>query len=777
MKRFQRISLGLMKLGGGSLAFLLILIGFVWFFPGLLLNSTTLSWSKKLLNRGDNHIEWNEGTLSAKSTHFREKKLSLHLSDLCLKLKSPEIEGCFSLVDIKLGFLFKGIHPELSELGPIHIQSNEFRYRETPSKVEEKKTETNSTDWLTLPKWFANLEPKFMNIRFKKWEVETKAVRAKGEFSLRGNTNQGISHYQSGIQGTVVIQTEKSVDRYSLSGDLHLDTDTETKWKSHGEIAIRESKKKNAVLTFAITPKDSRLEYALGAKLAQLPLKASLIANGWVDRKELKSKIDVVADKPVDVLESVSLKACDFSIGFGKPKSQLNFECPILASVPVPRAQDLPIRGLIRKLNGHVKLQAAQIAEKGGSKVEANLDLKVDPLFSEIKQGTAHLVLDVDGKTEDPIERWHYNLNSDLKGRDVKKITNMLAKTSWATPEPFAELEGPFELNIRGESDSKRGIQLPLTLTTHFHSVRQKLDIEAKGSLQLGAKNAKNDVLDLDVVLKDVQLVLPPVDPYRLPRPIPDSRIEREVQTAEKIKAKETERPFDLRMRIKADGNRPIRLISNLSKEPIPLVLDVHMSKDDPLVGVVELKPFNVELFRRNAKIETMKVGLKRNPEFNIVHGKVEIAYLDYTITILIDGLLDRPSVHFQSDPPLSDKQVIAVLLFGRTMDALDSDQMQSVGNARSAFADGAIGLASMYALASTPVESIGYDGISKEFSAKIKLADKTSMTIGTDLKRLKTLGVRRKLGSHWDINSYLENPFFATERSLTTFLEWNWRY
>ncbi len=107
----------------------------------------------------------------------------------------------------------------------------------------------------------------------------------------------------------------------------------------------------------------------------------------------------------------------------------------------------------------------------------------------------------------------------------------------------------------------------------------------------------------------------------------------------------------------------------------------------------------------------------------------------------------------------------------------LTADQASSVGNTRAAVQNNALNLASMYLLASTPVESIGYDPITGSFNAKIKLADGTSVTVGTDFSQVNQLGFRQRLGSNWAINTYVNDPFAVVNRTLTALLEWSVGY
>jgi hypothetical protein len=116
-------------------------------------------------------------------------------------------------------------------------------------------------------------------------------------------------------------------------------------------------------------------------------------------------------------------------------------------------------------------------------------------------------------------------------------------------------------------------------------------------------------------------------------------------------------------------------------------------------------------------------------------------------------------------------------LLFGRKLNEGDSDQSGSVSNTRAALADRALALSSMYILASTPVESVGYDSQSQAVTAKIHLANGTSLNLGAGDSGLKEIGVNRHLGGPWYIYTFMRSPAGSDERSTAAFLEWVLKY
>src|SRR5690606_11102980 len=115
---------------------------------------------------------------------------------------------------------------------------------------------------------------------------------------------------------------------------------------------------------------------------------------------------------------------------------------------------------------------------------------------------------------------------------------------------------------------------------------------------------------------------------------------------------------------------------------------------------------------------------------------------------------LAKPRLKLYSDPPLPERDIYALLIFGRSPDALDMDQRQSVEEARAAAADGAIGLLSMFYLARTPIESVGYNPQSGQFTAKVDLGRGVSLNVGAGGETEERVGLRKRLGRHWTIET-----------------------
>jgi hypothetical protein len=371
------------------------------------------------------------------------------------------------------------------------------------------------------------------------------------------------------------------------------------------------------------------------------------------------------------------------------------------------------------------------------------------------------------------IERLNVHSNLGVKIPDFQRVVRYFSKTPYAVPAPLNVLRGNIELSVENASLSREISRIPFKVITRLASQVQKLDSESSGELAIEMKGKKIvPQLFADVKFQNVRMVLPRMDLKAPPQLLPDRRIKR--KWTPKSAAVASKKPsFEYRVTIRTEG--PVDLISNLAQKPIPLSFDFSLSSEESPKGEIRVAQFPVELFRRQAQLDYFK--LKLAPKDNSIDGKFTVKYTDYTIYVGLQGPMEAPEVSFWSVPPLEQDQVVAVLLFGRTTDDLDTDSKGSVGSVRGAVADRALNLASLYYLASTPVESIGYDPTTGGISAKVRIQEGTSLNVGLGKNEVHDIGIRRKLGGNWFLNTRVEDPMESGVRTVSTFLEWIFRY
>ncbi len=378
------------------------------------------------------------------------------------------------------------------------------------------------------------------------------------------------------------------------------------------------------------------------------------------------------------------------------------------------------------------------------------------------------------------------HLETSVAVHDFRDLVKILDPSSLAIPAPANALSGSIRLDARGNGDLNL-FKIPFVVKTQLHSMAggpQRLNTRSRGEFQLkqegvGSKAEWIPRVSASVELSDVVIALPRLSLERPPALFPDSRIATHHQQVEAAE----NRPFDYEIEFKTPPGHPVRVISNLAKAEVPVSLAVKLAEGKAPTGTVKIEKFPLQLFNREATIESFRVVLEPQirdygESVGTVDGVLQVNYIDYLVKVMVTGPMERPEIHLTSDPPLAEDQLFAVLVFGRPLEELDSDQGASVGNVRAAVADGAIGFASLYLLAATPVESVGYDPTLGVFSAKVRLGEGTSLNVGGSESGLQRVGIRRRLTRHWTVSTdVLSSTTGANDRSVSAFLEWVNRY
>jgi hypothetical protein len=185
----------------------------------------------------------------------------------------------------------------------------------------------------------------------------------------------------------------------------------------------------------------------------------------------------------------------------------------------------------------------------------------------------------------------------------------------------------------------------------------------------------------------------------------------------------------------------------------------------------VDIRRFRATIFRRLASIEHIRfTGRPGSPALDL-DGLVLYQAAEAKISIRLLGTTQKPQVEFESDPPMNQADIMAMLLFGKSPDQLDSDQQSSAANAQTAVSNSAFGLASLYLLASTPVEYVGYDPVSRTYMVKFRLPGGATLQVGSD-GQSKGVQLRKRISSHLAI----QTEFTSTQTQgniVTTLLEW----
>ena len=758
-------------------------------FPNLFLNNRTLNWAVKYAPKLGFTLGWREIDLRVGSESLLRKTVFLTAKDFCLGADDKSWNACFKDVQINLTANLSHLVPQITQIGPVALLDGDISYRAAKETKPTEPKNSGSTDQRSpIPSWLTQMDLGRVQLRVNRLRLDLGDSKIDAQMNFLAEGKANASTWDLVFKGVA----QSGADRYPVSGNLvAASTGSQLKgpWKVDGgvrgsvgatlpiDVKLRAAQKTPESLNYTIEGKTRVSGYVIDAKI-----------DGGAAFNSLTAKINATAKTPLTALRQVGLTDCTLSLD--KKESKVGngifaMNCPVNveANLPAPR------KGPQLKFPKGIEVVVAanidtQFPPDPALNQDGNLSVDLSKIQNGIVAGHGSVGVQFTGKLSNfPEEaKMLTKVDGGLKIARFQDLVKMLqTRPEWAIPEPLNSLSGEVSLDLRGEGKLPWEMKVfPMQVKTRLSSSNQKLDVDAAGEFALATQpRGAQSLLKVRVALSDVTIQLPTLDLQAPPRIVPDARI-RDLSVARKTEEDhETASSFQYRFEVKTA--KPIKFISNLAQAPIPLSLDVVAESDKPTVVKLDILQFPLELFRRKAEVEHFRVRTGNEGEMNL-DGTIRITYTDYVIQILVLGTADSPDIKFLSTPPLSQNQLIAVLLFGKTMDQLEAGQLESVDNARAAAASSAISLASMYLLASTPIESIGYNPGNGQFSAKVRLASGMSLDVGASTQRVERLGLRKRLGTNWSINTYLNDPFrtnndTTARRAAEAYLEWNKRY
>jgi hypothetical protein len=428
--------------------------------------------------------------------------------------------------------------------------------------------------------------------------------------------------------------------------------------------------------------------------------------------------------------------------------------------------------------------KASLAAGAGPERWQAVLKADLEPIaaWGRLAGG---LVLKAGGRLDRPLSEAEvaHELHAAAEVQHFEELVAFLRDTKYAVPAPIHVLKGPLALSVesRGDTLAPR-LAVKYAFSSDLTGPRQRLILRAKG--EVTAVNAlepeRSFEHDGELILKEVALELPRLDVGRAPKVTSDKRIKlADDKPPAAALASGKAIPFPpMRARLAVKTEKPLLLFSNLAKDPVPIALDLVAAYPPASAGgLVSVRTFNVELFRRNATVDHLNVTLSPGSKVGALEGLIRYKTSDADIRIVILGTTEKPIIEFLSVPPMKREDVIALLIFGKTPDELDPDQTASVSNTETALESRAFGLASLYLFGATPIEHVGYDPATKTTMVKLRLPGGANLTLGADTSQNRQLTVRKPLAPHWAIQSEFTDQGSQQTKAAATFLEWFNRY
>lgn len=725
MKLIRRILFGV------SLFLATLLLGVlaiaVW--PQILINSKTLEIASHFLARKGIDLQWKDLEVHFDSLALLRKRMSLKTQGLCVHVSDSEIFGCSTVLNLSVAVSFARLIPNLIEIGPVLIQDLKW------SMGSGKKRIQGRLDLQGSPSQVRELEP-----------LES------GEFQLSGYT----------------LLPDRS--KIEVRGLLNLEREAKTRKLSLHHFNLKYFLDANFKKSITHSKVAAHLEGELNPQ--QFLSRVSGLASGWLTQ-----------------LPRVSFSNCQLALRRNPSpakepaRAKLQLECPLQLEVPVPPKT----RNFFRIPSDLGVLLEARLNTAFPPSIDEVVSgvatAKFEPLLTPLIQGQAQIETHLEGiPSELPNQfQMEAQLGLNAKVHHFENLVRTLEDTVWAVPAPLNVLNGNLNLNVNGKTKLNQG-QFPIQISSRLSSKTQKLDLDGLGDFKFNRiQDEFSPELNFNLTLSQVQLEIPRLDWAIPPQLFPDDRIGPIFKSNRETKL-ESQSAFNYKIHLRTPQNQPIKIVTNLAQAPIPVGLDLHVESQKPLSGVIQVGKFPVEVFRRKALLDHFDIQLAHPIKDSSIDGLLRVDYADYQISLKALSTIDKPRISATSDPPLPENQVYAALLFGRQMEELNSDQAASVGDARAAFADGAVSLASLFVFASTPIQSLGYDESTKSISAKVRLGEGTSLNIGSaspvsGAAQNASAGIQKRLGRFWTITTDLSRSDTGEGGVASAYLEWSHRY
>lgn len=782
--------------------FILALGGLLYYavtHPSVLINH--LGVQRLVKNALPERLDLDWETLNAKSRRTKSgaHELSLALTQFCYRSDpahasapdAPKISACFKEVNLMLRYQL-GFHlPRLQQVGPAALLGGQLNIKTATMPAEKSaRLEALPLPQLTIPRFLQTLHWGALHVALDEIELDTPSGHFAGHADIKALTDD-----------------DKNVTALQVAAELSSDTQALTTQLALGPFDLRRPlfesplalnahlKMKDLTLDAAaeLHIKSAHVAGTLSGALHQDKIKVDYNMDTTLHPKRISLDIDARATTGMTDVPIVTIRTC--KLNYTPPSSaaaNLIVDCPIaLETDPDLLTKQVqsyyrmpsPIRSVIR---GEFKVPFLYTA---GDTLAGQLELTFDPITQALFTQESQVTVAYQGDPLAPLSQQSMkaDLNFLFKMTHFQRLVETFAHTPYAVPAPFHVLDGPLDLTVRGQIDSTKGMaSFPIAFAADLKSPTQTFDMASNAEVKINFKGT--DIKGIDIsgktILNAIALDLPHIDIAPLPQIGRDQRIITRVDTL----AEETvtnDIPADdappakqipLRYEMQVVSATPIQFSSNLTRAPLPISLDLNLSDSAKAQGWVRIENTRLNLFRRDAELKYFELRPTQPSEESKLDALFEIKYADYRVELRIGGELGSPDIILSSDPPLPQSDIISVLLYGEPLAQGDPDQTETSAAISSAISDRAMALASLYFLASTPIERVNYNPASKALSTKIKVGDGTSLVLGTSESQ-REVGLRRRLGSGWYITTRLENEKEDNGMRGATYLEWYKRF
>lgn len=350
---------------------------------------------------------------------------------------------------------------------------------------------------------------------------------------------------------------------------------------------------------------------------------------------------------------------------------------------------------------------------------------------------------------------------ANLQILDIKsKIAKFGPKPYNTLPAPLNVLDGTIKslINVEVMKD-KYSVLIKSSTGFDLAHVHQSLKLTIFCDIPFNLKTFKPGAIAVGVDFEDVKLQLPRLS-KKSPPPqfFPDRRFKKSLTPLKNKKVR-----GDLSLDLEALHDEALQIRTNLLDEALRMNFDLKVREGEIKEGFVKVLPLKTTVFKRPIRLQNLVINFKA-PIAPVMKATVKFPLPEYRITLDLEGPVSDPRYVFTSKPPLPQNDIFAVLLFGRPIAELDTNDKNAATKTNKLLSQGILSLSVLYFLAGSPVEYVGYDPESKNAIAQFGLGNKSSLRVGGGREGVNSTAIRRSLGKGWYLDTSVQNSSTPTD-------------
>lgn len=759
------------------LILLVAALAYVWMRPAVVINEKNVRWA--LQYAPDNlKITWDQLGFHFDSPDWTHKRIQISAKNLCVSY-TPLLQTCAPVVSVDIAMAFTHWRPQLEQLREITMEVSELTLN-LPEKEDPPKEPQSLLPNLKLPA-FAELMPQQL------------------DFNLIGSLHLSVKNARVNFPEGAPLLAQAEVTRRPSQLPSELNFDLSAEAQQEGSFAAKaqstilldlqklmiQGKAQVSLPSFSVeTPltatwhRDLRVDAQPYIRYGKINLSPAVNLH-WSD-KDLNVSLGDIQLKNIWRKTSLRLRGCAISSTLDSEKgypAKAALQCGLIVTPDKNRAGIQNVDTLLKaSFTAHTQ-------GKGASerlKIDSQAELSGANTFL---QGQIKLNGEAEIKLQKPMEITAAKAAAEVHLRipDFVVWKDLFESTPFAVPAPLHVLKGNVDLDLSAQlTDLDSPLTADATAQTRLSSKNQKLFVKADAELETLGKILKPQGLKVhaDVILQDVHLQAPPLRLAVPPQVLPDKRfvMRKDLDISEEEQPTPSKIPFKLQWSVKVKTEKPVLISSNLLQSPVPIDLDMQAQSDRKPQGKIMVQSFPFEFFRKKATVNNVDLIFHPDTVAPELSGKISYSNPEVDIRILLLGNTQRPIVNLESDPQLNQQQILSVLLFDKSLDELNEDEVNSTSNMSRAVSDGALGLFSLLFLSSTPIQSISYDPNSQSYTARMRLDDNTTFSMQSNMTEQRQFTLRRRLGGNWSVRTELSQEDDRAD-VVQTLLEWMRRF